>query len=472
MPRLRSTCTALIASDLCALLLSFLLAYLIRALAGGELVKLHYFGLLPGFPLFLLLYAATGLYPGVLRPPHDELKRLSIASSTGFLFLGFFFFLGQQGTLYSRLLMIIGWLLSLGLVPLFRFFTRKCFSGSSWWGYPVLLFAPEDKCEEAVREFRRHPEQGLYVAATVPLRQSSREDAPPASPAQLTLSDSEQVEAALRQLEAEYPRAMAFLVADTLPTESQQRLILSLGRHFRRVAVHLDVPWVRQASLQVADTPGGLVLSMRQNLLDPRRRRVKRLLDVCLCLLGGVFLLLLVPALALWVRLDSKGPAFFTQDRIGRDGRTIRIYKFRTMVANAEAVLAGVLARNPEMREEWTKDQKLTNDPRLTRAGVFLRRTSLDELPQIFNVLKGEMSLVGPRPIVRNEIARYGETYDLYTRVDPGITGLWQVSGRNDLDYAKRVDLDRYYVYNWSVWLDIYILIRTFPALLSRKGAY
>ena len=155
-----------------------------------------------------------------------------------------------------------------------------------------------------------------------------------------------------------------------------------------------------------------------------------------------------------------------------RDGATFTAWKFRTMVRNASEVLARHLERNPALRQEWDRSHKLRHDPRVTAAGRVLRRTSLDELPQIWNVLRGEMSVVGPRPIVADEIALYGEAYELYTRVRPGITGLWQVSGRNDLPYEKRVQLDTYYIRNWSPWLDLYILARTVAAVLMARGAY
>ena len=471
MPRLRSTLTALVASDFCALFAAFVLAYLGRLLTGGDLDVVNYIVLLPGYLLFVCLYAALGLYPGILMPPSYELKRLSIATSTGFLFLSFLMFLGQQGVLYSRSIMLTSWLLALGMVPLFRFLTRRAFAGHSWWGYPVILFSLPEKGDPARREFLAHPEHGLYISKSVFLDPEAY-DKFFVSDSMLPLADTEQMEAGLRELQKNYPGSIAFLIGEDLSPAAQQELILRLGRHFKRVIVQLESSWTRQATLQVADVPGGLVLTMRQNLLDPNRMRMKRLLDITLCLLASVFLLLLIPLLALCIRLDSRGPVFFTQKRVGQNGRHIRVWKFRTMVANAEEVLSRVLEEDPALKAQWEADQKLENDPRLTRVGAFLRRTSLDELPQIFNVLKNEMSLVGPRPIVDSEIERYGEAYDLYTRVKPGITGLWQVSGSNDLEYAARIRLDQHYVYNWSVWLDIYILIRTIPAMLSGSGAY
>ena len=163
-------------------------------------------------------------------------------------------------------------------------------------------------------------------------------------------------------------------------------------------------------------------------------------------------LLLLVTIL---IKLDSPGPLFYGQQRLGQYGTPFVAWKFRTMVENADQVLENYLQANPVLRQQWDADHKLRYDPRVTTIGRLLRRTSLDELPQLWNVLRGEMSLVGPRPIVGDEIERYAETYRLYTRVLPGLTGLWQVSGRNNISYPARVNLDAYYVRNWSVWLDI-----------------
>lgn len=147
-------------------------------------------------------------------------------------------------------------------------------------------------------------------------------------------------------------------------------------------------------------------------------------------------------------------------------------FKFRTMVADAEERLEEYLACIPEARLQWESERKLKEDPRITRVGLFLRKTSFDELPQLLNVLKGEMSLIGPRPIVTDEIEKYRENFKYYKAVCPGLSGLWQVSGRNDIDYGQRVMLDTFYVRNWSLWLDFMILLRTLPAVFKKEGAY
>jgi len=199
---------------------------------------------------------------------------------------------------------------------------------------------------------------------------------------------------------------------------------------------------------------------------------LKRAIDLvaALVLLALTLPLFTAVAAALWV--DSPGRLFFVQRRIGRGGRAFGCIKLRTMREDAEAVLASVLAASPRARREWEADHKLRNDPRITRLGRLVRKLSLDELPQLLNVLRGEMSLVGPRPIVAAEVARYGAGFADYCAVKPGITGLWQVSGRNDLSYAERVQLDRHYVRHHSLQLDLRIALRTVPAILLGQGCY
>jgi lipopolysaccharide/colanic/teichoic acid biosynthesis glycosyltransferase len=187
-------------------------------------------------------------------------------------------------------------------------------------------------------------------------------------------------------------------------------------------------------------------------------------------------------AAVIWVKLDSPGRIIYSQLRIGKDRRKIRrpgehrrklkIYKFRTMFSNADSALQAYLRTHRKARHEWEATQKLCDDPRITRAGRLLRKLSIDELPQLWNVLKGDMSLVGPRPMLEDQLNLYGNNIDAYVGVRPGITGLWQVSGRNHTTFEQRVRYDIYYIRNWSVWLDIYILLRTVWVVLYRDGAY
>ena len=200
--------------------------------------------------------------------------------------------------------------------------------------------------------------------------------------------------------------------------------------------------------------------------------RVTRVIDVVVCLVALAILLPFAAIVAVAIKLQDGGPILFGHMRIGRDGRLFRCWKFRSMVVNAEQRLAALLARDPAARAEWEADHKLRNDPRITWLGHFLRKSSIDELPQLINVLRGEMSLVGPRPVVQAEALRYGRYFREYCAVRPGITGLWQVMGRNDVSYRRRVALDVAFVRSQSVSLYLTILILTVPAVFSRNGVY
>jgi Undecaprenyl-phosphate galactose phosphotransferase WbaP len=220
------------------------------------------------------------------------------------------------------------------------------------------------------------------------------------------------------------------------------------------------------------DFGGTLGLEIPQKLLHPSSRVLKRIFDLLLATIVGIVSLPILVLVAILVKATSRGPVIYLQPRVGRNRRMFRACKFRTMVKDADEVLNDHLAQFPERQLEWRINRKLRNDPRLTRAGRFLRRTSLDELPQLWNIFRGDMGLVGPRPIAEDELIRYGDSMELYTKVLPGITGLWQVSGRNDTTYEDRVHFDEYYVRNWSVWLDLWIVGRTVKTVISGEGAY
>jgi len=197
-----------------------------------------------------------------------------------------------------------------------------------------------------------------------------------------------------------------------------------------------------------------------------------RILDVGVASCALIFLGPLMVLVACLVYVVDPGPIFFAHRRLGKDGRTFPCLKFRSMVTDAEFRLQKLLATDAEAREEWARDYKLRRDPRITPIGNFLRKSSIDELPQIFNVLRGEMSIVGPRPIVEGEVERYGRYFVDYSRVKPGITGLWQVSGRNNVSYRRRVALDVSYARNKSVVLDLRILVMTVPAVFMARGSF
>ena len=197
-------------------------------------------------------------------------------------------------------------------------------------------------------------------------------------------------------------------------------------------------------------------------------KAIKRIIDIILSIIGSILLAPIFFIIAIIIKIDSKGPIFFIHKRIGKDGKEIGIYKFRTMVNNAEDLIKNF---TPEQKEEFERCYKLENDPRVTKIGNFLRKTSIDELPQIFNILKGELSIIGPRPIIEAELEKYGDDKDKFLSVKPGLTGYWAANGRSDTTYEERVQMELYYVDHMSLWLDIKIFFKTIIAVIRKEGA-
>lgn len=479
LPRWPDAPLALFISDMLALFGTALLVAVLRELFGGELdTALHL-----QLSLFLLVAPvfnyAHDLYGHASPPVPEELRCLAIATSLSYLGIAIYFFLGRVDDMPSRLVYLLAWLFSLFTVPLLRGLTRCLFCKKSWWGVPtVLLGHPAQVCKLAAT-LRARPKMGFRPTAYATWDcdpDPDWRDFPEGLPEGLRhLRGTKAIQSYVRRCKRKKREVCALLAIPMQASLEWRTEHINLTTRTFPQAVLLPEEFAAEGmSFWVRPMEIGhmLGLKVRQNLLDPRRLALKRCMDFILCSLMAVCLLPVLVLIALAVRLESKGSPIFRQQRIGQGGRTIYVYKFRTMVLNAEEILARCLADDPTLQEEWDNEQKLRNDPRITRVGDILRRTSLDELPQIWNVLRGEMSLVGPRPIVDDEIVKYGDTFAAYMRVRPGITGLWQVSGRSDLPYPERVRLDAWYISNWSTWLDLYIIARTVPVVFEKKGAY
>jgi Undecaprenyl-phosphate galactose phosphotransferase WbaP len=254
--------------------------------------------------------------------------------------------------------------------------------------------------------------------------------------------------------------------------EQLARLVSLASLYFRHVLIIPNLSGITNSAVVARSLGGTFAVEVKYNLLNPWALRAKRAVDLCATVVGGILVLPLLLVLALLVYLEVGRPIFYRDQRMGWDGNTFSCMKFRTMVPEAEELLQRILEEDDGLREEYSKYHKLRDDPRVTRTGRFLRKTSLDELPQLWNVLRGEMSLVGPRPYLPRESEEIGIAQSEILRVPPGMTGPWQVAGRNYTLFSKRVDMDAYYVRDWSIWLDIIILARTVKILLLGRGAY
>jgi Undecaprenyl-phosphate galactose phosphotransferase WbaP len=454
-------------ADLCGLVLAGLLAILLRGALDGKFQALRQFlNLAPLWIVVLAFFAWRGLYPGVGLSPVEELRRLTVLTSVVFLLGTAVTFWIRTAEVYSRSVFGLAWIFSLILLPVLRALIRNMAVRLHLWGEPVGVVGYGPQGRKVVDFLCNNLRFGLRPVAVIDGFESSKDESSPIPVLQL-----ENQNGVIKPLSIPGIRTLV-LVTSEMPEALQDAIVEQQRFGFKRLILIPNLNWVGSVGVIPYDLEGFLGLEVRQNLLNEWEQALKRVLDLSVVFAVGVVALPLFGALVLLISLDSKGSAFYSQDRIGKRGQIFKLWKFRTMVCGAEKVLQDYLSQNPEARHEWRIAHKLKYDPRVTRIGRFLRRTSLDELPQLWNVLKGEMSLVGPRPIVNEEIEMYQDGYRLYRQVRPGMTGLWQVSGRNDVGYDDRVRFDEYYVRNWSIWLDIYVLIRTCWAVVCQQGAY
>lgn len=454
---------ALLLADVTALLLAVAISVCLKAMINGNIELASYVQLWPFLFVFIFGYAVAGLYSGLGVGAPEELRRATISSTVLFLFLAAATLSLRGATRYFTWTLFLALVHSVALVPLLRECVRQICSRASWWSVPAVVFGAGPAGTNVVLALLSNPGLGLKPVAVLDDEAGAHHvHGVPV----LGRSDL-----APLLFEGLRPAYAVFAMPD-VPNDRLMSMIDRYGTKFSHVLVIPELQgfsslWVDSKSV------GGMVgLELRQQVLASDYGVLKRCLDVLLILLGAPVVLPFLIPIACWIKLSSRGPLFYGQKRIGHNGRHFKAWKFRSMVTNADQLLATYLDAHPELREEWERDHKLRNDPRVTLAGKFLRRTSMDELPQLWNVLKGEMSLVGPRPITDQEIVKYGSAFEVYKRVKGGITGLWQVSGRNDVSYDERVYWDLFYVRNWSVWLDLCILFRTIATVLFSKGAY
>jgi Undecaprenyl-phosphate galactose phosphotransferase WbaP len=448
----------LMAADVLSLSFSGIFGFYASHILNPDLEPERYWQLLPALLPFILAYALKGLYPGIALSGPDELRRLSRSTTLIYLALGATSFLFQDAGTYSRGAFLLAWICSLALIPLSRAAIRSLFAKKSWWGYPVVIFGSGKTAQRIVQTLRCKPELGLKPIAIL-------DDAPRASES-FPLPGDSQYASALAGL-----HGIRYAIV-AMPEMHRDKLSALLERYSQTFPNLLVIPNLFNFSslgVSAKDLDGFFGFEVQQRLLMPSSLWAKRILDLAIALTGGVLSLPLIAMVALLTRLDSPGPILFAQERPGVGGRLFKILKFRTMHIDAEERFNKL---SPELREEFKTYGKIKNDPRITRIGKWTRKLSLDELPQLWNVIRGDMSLVGPRPYLKSQVAQMEGTENLILRVPPGITGIWQTSGRSTVTFDERLGMDTYYVRNWSVWLDIHILARTFKVIVFGNGAY
>ncbi len=367
---------------------------------------------------------------------------------------------------FSRYLWVLTWAGALIIVPIGRILIKKLLIKSKVFLKNTIIIGDGDNAIDAYYALMSEPYLGFKIKYFIVKKSNTKlED----------LGIAILIDSKGNFLNSEINKTDQFILAlEDNETEERDYWLRYLSKnHYRSVSV---IPTLRGLPLYSTDMSfifsyEVILLRINNNLAKRSSRILKRTMDV----IGSSLLIILFSPvlflLYLFISWDG-GSAIYGHIRIGRNGKPFRCWKFRTMVLNSNEVLKNLLEQDPIAKAEWEKDCKLKNDPRITKLGFLLRKMSLDELPQLFNVLFGQMSLVGPRPIVRHELTYYEENIDYYLMAKPGMTGLWQVSGRNNVDYETRVYFDSWYVKNWSLWNDIAILFKTVKVVLKRNGAY
>lgn len=459
----------LAACDLLCLGILFLATTLLyREFGGGSYRLSVYLELLPILPLFFLcnalirLYHGNFLYPGAILPPQKELQRLVFSVTMTYLILFAYLLLIREAEAYSRFVLLTSWFLTCVLIMPCRNLARILMK--KWkTGQIRVLIAGAGKTGLGLASMLRDDEHFGFTVEGF-LDDFVTNGSLPAGTGKRILGGLSDAITIAKERKIDYLICCLPLSA----VQKNLRPFLTYFRHLTIVPAGQVLPgsWAYPTNF---DNYSGI--EIRNQLLLPGPRFVKFLFESAVSFFAVLLLFPLLFLLALLVKLTSRGPAIYGAKRLGLNGREIRVWKFRTMRHDAEAYLKKMLAEDPALAEEWEKNFKLENDPRITPFGHFLRKTSLDELPQLFNVLTGEMAMIGPRPIVAAEVKYYGRDYEVFSRVKPGITGLWQISGRSNTTYAQRVQFDLAYIMNWSVWLDLYILMRTVLEVLRCRGA-
>jgi Undecaprenyl-phosphate galactose phosphotransferase WbaP len=456
---------ALAAADIVTLEVSLYLGFLMRQWAAAwfpiGLEPTVFIGLTAGVLALPFAYYVLGLYPGYGLDDVEKLRRRVVATAIVFGSLLVWDYLTQDG-MWSRGVLLASWAVATIAVPMSATWIQNALVRAGCWGTPVIVVGARDAGARLVATLKDDRRLGLvpvgfldYDTSLIGSTVAGVTVLGPVSSAERYARDVKVAALALPEL------------------SGPQLAYLSSKLPFSHVIVLPELSGLPTSSVSPRDLGGILGLEIKKNLLLPHNRVLKRILDYLIAVPAFVFTLPLVLYLSLAIVAISPGNPFFAQTREGKAGRKIRVLKLRTMYRDAEARLKQHLEADPALQAEWQRFFKLRHDPRiLPYVGSFLRKSSLDEVPQLFNVLKGDMSLVGPRPFPDYHLAKFNLSFrELRRSVPPGLTGLWQVSARSDGDLVAQEALDSRYIRNWSLWLDLHILSRTVIVVLAARGA-
>ncbi len=419
-------------------------------------------------PFMLFIFACEGLYPGIMIPPTEEIRKFSFGTFLGFLItVGTLLILNFHDNNLARKIVlnstdlsiaiafIISFILLTIFLPGFREIAKHLFRRLKRWGVPAVVYC-DDNSFPIVNRLINNPYLGYHPAIIISTTNKNKDyrGIPIYEP-------STELSNLIKKLNIKV--AIISNYSDNLEQ------IMTSYRYTITVSKNQTNFTYTQ---QLKDIAGILAFSSIHNLTFKYNLLLKRLMDIAIIIVALPLILPVFIILMFLTKITSKGPIFYGHERVGKNGKPFKCLKFRSMNINSQEMLEKILATDPVRRAQWEKDRKFEDDPRVTKFGKFLRKTSLDELPQLINILIGQMSFIGPRPVTEPELEKYGKYKNYVLSVSPGLSGMWQISGRSDTGYEERIQFDTYYIQNWSIWLDIWILIKTFWVVLEGKGAY
>jgi len=466
------TTTAFVISDMIGIMLAIGWGFLCVKLYGwgflsdkGIINTRSFITYWPYLLVFILFFQIFNLYPGVSLAPAEELKRFCIGSflAHGGIILSRYIERGNLDSISAAL--IISFLFSTVILLVARNITYLVLIKTRLVGIPAVIYGAGSAGRRVIDSLLSGDRTGYVPVLILDDEHKDIDEYREIPVIHDTSIGSEIV--------SRYRIKMAMIAMPDIDEQKQKYILNKSASAFRYNAFIPIYSSTLNIWASVRDFGGILGLATSNRLKMPWNLMIKRLMDIVIVFTGGIILLPFLLFIVLLIKITSPGPVLFKQDRPGKNGQHFTFYKFRSMVIDAEERLKVLLESDPKIKDEWERNRKLQKDPRLTAIGRFLRRTSIDELPQLINILKGDMSLVGPRPVIDDsEMEKYGESFANTFSLKPGLTGLWQVSGRSDTEYKERIAYDTYYIQSWSLWLDLWIIFKTFGAVIQGKGAY
>ena len=468
--RLAITMLITIFVDYIAIILGLLSAYhlrislsLIEVSPHFKLESIYTFIIVP--IVFLVTLYLNGSYQ-IDKPYWDKVKTVFRSVTIGVIAAIVLMYTGHVTNDVSRLFVGFSYIFIMLFITVFRFISHKILTAFQILYIPVLLVGAGKTAELVNKSLQRMPVSYYKIIGYVDDNPKSSIIAKEYS----CLGAFSDVENVIKDTGVQ----TVLICAPGLESKKLVALINRLQLLVKRVAFVPELFGLPTSNISARGMmeEQAVILRVQNNLARKSNRIMKRIFHIVVTVCGGIFILPFMLIIAIIIYLDSGGPIIYKQKRVGRNGKEFNFYKFRSMVKNADTILEEYLNTHEDEKKEWQKNFKLKNDPRVTKIGKIIRKTSIDELPQLWNVLIGDMSLVGPRPLLPNEVERYSSYIEDYKLVLPGLTGVWQVSGRSDTTFEERVIMDSWYIHNWSVWIDIVYLLKTVLVVVKSKGAY